>query len=276
MSNQVNIFSDFVYQAETLTHEIRVLADSGTIDRLRDLDTNITNQKLISQYSNLQIGCGTSFGYKLTTGLVDKAYDYSGNNRDLTASGTARPTYNATGRTNKGSFTFDGTTDYLNSISLVMPNTGTVSFCSWVKCSTVANIQTLYNDLIQDASTGYFWLYRNTSTNNLIFRYATGASAATISFTNFWGTSGTTPLDNVWVHIAVVVNYTGNTISAYRNGILFSTQSLTTSIPPTLSGVKYFGNYQGVSHFLNGSMDDMRVYSSLLSASDAGRIMNEI
>lgn len=272
MPNQVNIGQSFTYQAETITHETRVLADGGVISRKRDLDQNIVNQKQITQFNNLQLGFCASGGYKLTGLVYDKLYDYSGNNRDVTSSTTVRPTYNATGRFNRPSVEFDGVNDNLSSSAFSFPATNQISFCAWVKASTGA-VKTIFNSSLQSNATGFFWLYR--SGNSLIFQYrSTTSGGSNIAVTA--GLFTTTIYDDVWVHISVTVDFTGNQVKFYRNGFLFQTSTLTTPVFPSDNTIKYFGSYNNGANYFIGSLDCVRIYSTILSLTDVQRILVEI
>ncbi|WP_420196891.1 LamG domain-containing protein [Chthoniobacter flavus] len=76
-------------------------------------------------------------------------------------------------------------------------------------------------------------------------------------------TSSTLPV-GTWTHLAYTVDRTAGVVSRYRNGVLEGT----VSIPSTFGGVDtLFGPRIG-SPTLNAMMDDVRVYSRVLSWSE--------
>ena len=83
-----------------------------------------------------------------------------------------------------------------------------------------------------------------------------------------------------WYNIVYTYSASGNTAKIYINGSLVSTTSLTTtSTDPTNSGVLALGQYRdGASSalFWNGSIDQVRIYDSALSAENVTSLYNEI
>lgn len=273
MANQINVTEDFVYQARTNTHNTRVVADGGTVNRLRDLDTTILVEDFISQYANLSCRYSASFGQKNTAGAIDKIYDCSTNNRDLTATAGARPTYNATGRMNKASIDFDGINDLLTSPSFAFASaTNSLSICMWINVPAfTSGTPTIFNASPQGNVNGYIWVYRSSATA-LIIQYR--SASANLSITSSIFTGGL--FDNTWFHLAITIDYTAAQLKVYRNGILFSTNALTTPVFPSDNHVKCFGGYNGGGNPLTGSLDDMRIYNSLLSLNDVQRMRLEM
>jgi RNA polymerase sigma factor (sigma-70 family) len=74
---------------------------------------------------------------------------------------------------------------------------------------------------------------------------------------------------NTWVHIVGV--YDGANVRLYRNGILVSYIPCTTSIvrdnTPIVLGASDAGTI-GITHFLNGAIDDVRLYNRALSENE--------
>lgn len=120
---------------------------------------------------------------------------------------------------------------------------------------------------------GFYWLARATGTNNLRLQYANGASVIFASFIDFFQN-----LDNQWIHIVTVCDYTNKTIKAYKNGVQFgATQNLTgTPLFPSTNRVKYIGSYNtAVYKLTDGSLDDVKIYNRGLSASEIAQIYNQ-
>jgi hypothetical protein len=78
-------------------------------------------------------------------------------------------------------------------------------------------------------------------------------------------------LDNQWIHIIIVCDYTNKTVRAYRNGIQFGTTQNLTGNPvfPSVNSVKYIGSYNTSQYKLtDGSFDEVRIYNRGLSAEE--------
>ena len=75
------------------------------------------------------------------------------------------------------------------------------------------------------------------------------------------------PSDHGWIHVAVVYNPGNKTVTFYNSGKRDSDQSFTTAEPPVLNGIRIgAGNEAG--QFLDGAVDDIRIYGEALGAED--------
>jgi glucose/arabinose dehydrogenase len=75
----------------------------------------------------------------------------------------------------------------------------------------------------------------------------------------------------VWAHLAVVFN--GSLVQFYKNGTLTSSVGLATSITARTSAL-YLGADVSPGQFLNGSLDDVRLYATTLTAAQVQSDMN--
>src|SRR5690606_38234824 len=75
--------------------------------------------------------------------------------------------------------------------------------------------------------------------------------------------------DNTWHHVVVTVDHTANSAIVYVDGVVSETIDIT-SLTGSLESSEplLFGSYGGSNSFLNGSMDDVRMYSRVLSADE--------
>jgi Concanavalin A-like lectin/glucanases superfamily len=86
------------------------------------------------------------------------------------------------------------------------------------------------------------------------------------------GTSGTTGLAaNAWSHLALT--YDGNSMKLYVNGQLVSSQQLTGALMSTTGGLSIGGNTMWGEYF-NGLIDEVRIYSRALTATEIQTDMN--
>jgi fibronectin type 3 domain-containing protein len=75
---------------------------------------------------------------------------------------------------------------------------------------------------------------------------------------------------DVWTHIAVTLS--GNTGTLYVNGVSVGTNNAMTFKPSAMGSTaqNYIGKSQYPDPYFNGAIDDFRIYSSALNASDIG------
>ena len=194
-------------------------------------------------------------------GSGTSAEDQSGRGNDGALSG---PTWTSSCPI-RGCLSFDGTNDKVtvaNSDSLDF-GTGPVSVTFWFKTS--ANAEGFIVDTTQNllTYTGFFVDYRGDSVNkDLDNRFC----ASTCNSRN-----GTTAMNgNVWRFVAV--SRDGTNIRVFVNGVEESTgtddrKNLTNNYDLVIGS-------SGSSIWLNGMLDDFRIYSRALSASEISAIYN--
>jgi hypothetical protein len=135
------------------------------------------------------------------------------------------------------------------------------------------------------AGTLSLWV-KNTGGGDVIGSYnsASTSRTPTFSFTNSasqkvaWEfsdkvgqTTSTTVSPNTWTHLALT--YSGGNVSVYVNGVL-DTQT-TASLPTSFYNQLHIGHYANYgSLYFNGLVDDVRIYSRALSASEIQALYN--
>jgi hypothetical protein len=141
------------------------------------------------------------------------------------------------------------------------------------KINAVAN-NTILGDNGWSTTIGWIYIYRISNSDHLDFRYSTGAGVVDVIFNNLFQS-----LDNQWIHIVVVCDYSNKTLKAYRNGIQFgATQNLSGTPPfPFTNRVKYIGSYNTDNNYkiTDGSLDEVRIYNRGLSAEEIATIYNQ-
>ena len=70
---------------------------------------------------------------------------------------------------------------------------------------------------------------------------------------------------NVWTHIAVT--FEGTTVKFYKNGVLSDTK-IQTNIPNAGLNSIYIGGYFSWGTYLNGALDDVKIYNRALTAQE--------
>jgi hypothetical protein len=191
-------------------------------------------------------------------------YDKSGNSNNGTL--TNGPTFSSE---NGGSIVFDGSNDYVISnvgTTLDIGTTISVTFSCWIKYTTSA---TNYTGLVAKATVG-----NNTGVQMLLYNNKLSCEVASTP-SNFisplTGLVGTTTLNTgQWYNTILTVNRSNNTVSAYVNGVLESSQSnAAVSTSNLTSGTNLLiGSERNSSLFLNGKISNVHIYNKALSAAE--------
>ena len=153
---------------------------------------------------------------------------------------------------------FNGSTSYVdcgNASSLDI--TGNLTIEAWIKitgsCSDDCDIFIRGDDSIDG--------YRLTISLGVI-RFDTFSPTKIIS-------RGSAITDNKWHHIVVTKNGTGiGSVKIYNDGIDVTSQQGDHGNPASNNKHAYIGSYNSIAHFLNGEIDEVRVYNSVISESE--------
>ena len=80
---------------------------------------------------------------------------------------------------------------------------------------------------------------------------------------------GSAITNNKWHHIVVTKNGTGiGSVKIYNDGIDVTSQQGDHGNPASNNKHAYIGSYNSIAHFLNGEIDEVRVYNSVISESE--------
>jgi YD repeat-containing protein len=159
--------------------------------------------------------------------------------------------------------------DYVDVGSIDLGNTFTIAL--WAKMpSGSSNIKTIIANASSGSNTDGFKLFVNlyqTSDQKIFFENANGTS-----HNNAYAPDGTFAFGQ-WNHVAVVVNRTAGTALIYCNGtdVTFKSDIMTDF---KVNGVIHLGEMIGGGYDMNGFLDDVRIYSRCLSASEIADLAN--
>jgi len=139
---------------------------------------------------------------------------------------------------------------------------------TWVKMDTVTNWMRVFDFGI--STTQYMFLTVQAGSANVI-RYAikNGGAEQSVSFTY------ALPLDT-WTHLAVTQS--GNTCTLYINGAAVASNTTISIKPSTLGSttLNYLGKSQFNDPLFKGSVDEFKIYSRALTASEIGASSGQI
>jgi hypothetical protein len=201
---------------------------------------------------------GLVAAYGFDEGSGTTVFDSSGNGNNGTISGAAWTTAGKYG----GALVFNGTSAWvtINSSASLQLTTG-MTLEAWVNPSVV---NSAWRDVIYKASDNYY--LEGTSDSGSV--PGGGGTFGTSDVVVF----GTTALAaNTWAHLAV--SYDGATMRLYVNGVQVASQAQTGNIaistsPLQIGGDSLYGQY------FQGTIDEVRVYSTALTAAQIQSDMN--
>jgi hypothetical protein len=159
---------------------------------------------------------------------------------------------------------FDGTNDYV-SLPLVTNAVHTVTLAAWFRSPVSAQFRAAILS-IGDASSGY----------RIIWGYDTADNGLRVLFNYIcWIGPVYTLAVNTWYHVAVTIEYETATtvrVKIYVNGNLVHNGVYSNPITP--AGYSAVGKELRIPGWFNGVIDEVRVYSRVLSASEITDLYN--
>ncbi len=192
------------------------------------------------------------------------AQDHSGNGYTGTLNGPVRQTLVGT---DQAMYYDASASDYISTPSFAIPDTGILTVEAWMKSKIQASIyQSIISDYNENPTIGFLWIFRAINSDNIVIEYSNGTISTSTGYSNFFQN-----LDNQWIHIVIVSDYTTKTMKAYRNGVQFGNTISLTGIPqfPSTNKAKFMGSYDLTRHKLtDGSLDEVRIYNRGLSAEE--------
>jgi alpha-L-arabinofuranosidase len=143
--------------------------------------------------------------------------------------------------------------------------TQSFTVCAWVNLNSITGFETFVSE---DAGfQSAFFLQKRADTNTFTFTTPTGAASG--PGTAVFADSGITPVVGTWYHVAGVYDASTGSLSIYVNGVLTG-QNFAASPSPANghTGIGHGQYANGYVDWVNGAIDDVRFYSSALSAAD--------
>lgn len=227
-------------------------------------NSNVTNKTTIG-VSNTTLGSSNSLvGYwpfdgkyvNWATGVVS---DVSGQGKDAQMIGMSTSSSPIAGKTGQA-LRFNGSSSYVTTPFILNPSTTNFSVFMWLRFS-VAPPAVNQTVLVQQdgVGNGRVWIRVTTGGN---FQNSLG---------NVDLNSNSTPFtkSNTWHHVGVVMN--GTSRKLYIDGILDTSDTVT---PESSTGGLQMGVNTSLTTFLNGSIDDVRVYNKALNYQEVNALYN--
>ncbi|BCU77169.1 LamG-like jellyroll fold domain-containing protein [Luteolibacter sp. LG18] len=204
---------------------------------------------------------GVLLRFDETSGTV--AADSSGNGWNGTVAGGA--TFSA-GKFNNA-VNLSGSSQYASLPTGVMAGYSNFTIATWVKVNSLSTWSRVFD--FGSGTTNYLFLTPRHSNTSGTVRFAIRTPSTGEQIIN-----GSAALPTgAWTHVAVTLS--GTTGTLYVNGVAVGTNTAMTLTPSSLGNTTQ--NYIGRSQFaadpyLNGSVDDLRIYNRALSASQVAAL----
>ena len=192
-----------------------------------------------------------AYGFEEASGST--ATDSTGNNHTGAISGATRATAGKFGR----ALTYDGINDLVYVPHTAAFNVGSgLTLEAWVRPTVVSGWRTA--------------LMKQRNNESLYVLYATSGGGQPnwqVMTNNNFETSGPANLAvNAWTHLATT--YDGSSMRLYVNGTLAASRAISGSVPTTANGPLTIGGNHLWPEWFKGQIDEVRVYSRALSASE--------
>ena len=248
---------------------------NGSIDQVRIFNKALNQAEVTTLYNETAcdaLACGgtTNTLDILSDGSCIAAYPLDGSPADLSGNYNGVQT-NVTYPVGKYDLaaSFNGSSSYVeieDSTSLRL--LGSYSISCWVKFNNVSSglQRIIVKDNSNDYSGGYA-IYANNSQVEVV--HSNGSY-------NGFAVSGQFTVGN-WYHLVMTFNSSNNNLSLYNNTTLIggttTSGSLTASVDNLFFGT--FGETTPGGQFLNGSLDQVRIFNKALSAGEVTTLYNE-
>jgi fibronectin type 3 domain-containing protein len=194
---------------------------------------------------------GVAGHWELNEGSGTMASDTSGNGRHATLLNGPVWTSGVIG----GGLSFDGVDDYMS--APFAQNLTTWSVAVWVR-STAAPANAVASGPVQkEAAFQINWNHPDSPYRG----------AAALRVAGNWFAASFGPMSgDTWYHLAAT--YDGDTLRAYRNGVLVASNTAPSGPPDVDTQPVFFGRHATRDRFFSGSIDDVRIYDHVLDASE--------
>ena len=188
------------------------------------------------------------------------AGDSSGNNHTGTLIGN--PQWRPSGGKVGGALEFDGVDDYVETDYAADLSTWTVAV--WIKSSAAPSSEWPNGPVHREKNYQINWNHGMDA-----FRGAAGTQVG-----GEWHAASFGDLQaNTWYHLAAT--YDGESLKAYRDGVLITKNSDPSGLPDAESETLKFGRHVLTENYFSGTIDDVRIYNYALGEGEISALYNE-
>ncbi|TKB24506.1 hypothetical protein FCL47_18680, partial [Desulfopila sp. IMCC35006] len=256
-STEIN--GDTATTTEQIEVTVNAVADAPTI--VVNLSShNVVNNGLVGHW----VFDENDTGSKRTYNLVD--------NREGILIDDAQ--FNSDGH-NLSSMSLDGKGDYVEVVGgYTTPLAGTATLSAWIKLPE-GFIGVKGNNNIGWDSPSIIGSEQNGGTNDIQWGWISDDGHINMGVANSYGAKSTTVVnDGEWHHVVLTRDHVTGETSVYVDGNLESTVKTVTGIKDSthISGFGATFGSNGLNEYLQGELDDIRIYDRVLTASEVSQI----
>ena len=181
--------------------------------------------------------------------------------------GNANDTGGVSGKFGSGAI-FNGSSSVIslgNNFNSIFSNDFTIS--AWVNVNSMGG--QIFGKGTWAINGEYVRLYTRTSTPRIQFGFEDGSGNSVSMSTN------STNIEAAgWKHIVAIGDYTNGKYTLYLDGVLLEEQNITGSLNMTNTQSAYIGNRESNNAPFDGKIDELRIYSDVLTSTEVGYIYN--
>lgn len=246
----------------------------GKMDEVRIYNRTLSAQEAMTLYSQGALTIGHTQTDKITSGLIGMwsfngsdmnwtgassgtAYDRSGNNNHATFVNMNQKTSVVPGVSGQAVL-FNGTSSYVEVQNSASLNPSNLTVSTWVKSNTAT-----WNDFgFLVSKRDVFVMHPNQGATSVAFYIHNGA----------WQSASCTPTTAITKWNLYTMTWDGTTIRCYINGVAGGTAAPGGSINTADTGVLTIGRDDGIGRFLNGAIDETRMYNRALTPAEVKQL----
>jgi len=200
-------------------------------------------------------------------GSGTSAVDTSGGGHTATLTGA---TWASPGKVGASSLKLSGSGQYAQAAGAIVNTSSSFTAAAWVKLNAVTGYQTVLS--IDAGQVSGFYLQLNGGTGKFAFNRLASDSVSAASTV---ASATAAPSTGAWYHLAGVYNSTAHTLALYVNGVLQQSVAFTPVWQATGNTAIGRGRFNsGNVDFVNGTIDDARLYASALTQAQIQTLVN--
>lgn len=242
---------------------------TGALDDVRVYNRALSSSEIQALYKERATTVNSSRNAKMTNGLVglwsfdgpdvtDKVYDRSGQGNNGYLIGAATSTAKTIGKLGQA-LRFNGTTSYVQVANSSSLNPTNLTVSTWAKSDT----GTWSNHGFLVSKRSVYIIHPQQGSIGVSFYI----------FTSGWNAVSCTPTTDITKWNLYSFTWNGTNLTAYINGIQCGSTTPAGPINTTDTNPLYFGVDSG-NRYLNGALDDVRIYNRALPASEIKQLYN--
>ena len=163
------------------------------------------------------------------------------------------------------SIALDGSNDYVQIPSGIVNSCEDITVCTWIRLETISDWTRIF-DFGNSSTTGYMFLAPTGGSLRFAITKTSSGSEQKVDAPMF--------SVNVWKHVAVRIK--GDSAQIYIDGVAAATNAAVTNNPSDLGSTtyNYIGKSQYADPYLDGVVEDFRIYSYALTPQNIASIYN--